>query len=382
MMMKIALITPMLQPYRITFYEKLAFSDLRYELKVFHGISNSEDGRPNYRGKTKFQNSGFSEKKYFIGPFKIVYNKGMFSEIKRYNPDLVILQGIAGDITNRLIINWAYRKKKKIILWTAGWDPGLAKGRLLSLKNHFVSTFFRKANIHLTYGSKASDYVKSMGVLSENITTCYNGIELDHLIAEEKQILDESKQVTAKYELDDHTTFLYVGGLIQEKRVDLLLSAFSVLRKKYPGIKLLIVGDGPLREQIQNMIADLDDNHIYYLGRIIDGVDPIFAASDCLVLPGIGGLALNQAMFWGLPCIVSSADGTEDDLVIENVSGYRFIKDSLESLTDAMERRITSTSEDISKLSDKSKEIIRTKSNVNNMVDVFLKGITDCLSDS
>ncbi len=371
----------MLQPYRITFYEKLAFADLGYDLRVFHGISASEDGRPNYRGETKFQNSGFSEHKYFIGPFKIVYNKGMYSEIRRYNPDLVILQGIAGDITNRLIVNWATRKKKKIILWTAGWDPGLAKGRLLSLKNHFVSTFFRKASIHLTYGTRASQYAESMGVPSDNIKTCYNGIEIDHLIAEEKQILDKSKEVIERYKLENHTTFLYVGGLIQEKRVDLLLTAFSVLREKYSNIKLLIVGDGPLRDQTLKMITELDDKHIYYLGRIIEGVDPYFAASDCLVLPGIGGLALNQAMFWGLPCIVSEADGTEDDLVIENISGYRFIKNNLESLTDAIERRINASPEEITRLSGKSREIVRTKSNVNNMVSVFLEGIKDCLNN-
>ncbi len=136
-----------------------------------------------------------------------------------------------------------------------------------------------------------------------------------------------------------------------------------------------------MRDQTLKMITELDDKHIYYLGRIIEGVDPYFAASDCLVLPGIGGLALNQAMFWGLPCIVSEADGTEDDLVIENISGYRFIKNNLESLTDAIERRINASPEEITRLSGKSREIVRTKSNVNNMVSVFLEGIKDCLNN-
>ncbi len=57
-MKKIALITPMLQPYRITFYEKLAFANPEYEFRIFHGVSSKESGRPNYQGETKFQNTG------------------------------------------------------------------------------------------------------------------------------------------------------------------------------------------------------------------------------------------------------------------------------------------------------------------------------------
>jgi glycosyltransferase involved in cell wall biosynthesis len=382
MKMKIALITPMLQPYRISFYEKLAFSNPDYDFRVYHGVSKREDGRPNFRGETKFHNKGFPENKRFIGPFKIVYNKGMLTEIKSFDPDLVILQGIAGDISSRMVVNWAYKRQKKIILWTAGWEPGIAKGLMLNFKNALVSSFFRKANLHLTYGSNASKYTLSMGVSPEKVRTCYNGIEIDHLLADEEHILSESKIIREKYNMENFITFIYVGGLIPEKRVDLLLEAFSELRKKHKHIKLMLVGDGPLRDEISGRIRELQDEHIYYLGRIIEGVDPYFAASDCMVLPGIGGLALNQAMFWKKTCIVSEADGTEDDLVIENESGFRFEKDKLESLIAAMERRIQCSPENIRNMSDKAREIIVTKSNVNSMVEVFKTGIADCLQGS
>ncbi len=378
-MKKIAIIIPMLQPYRITFYEKLAFFDPEYQWRVFHGVSYNEDGRPNYKGETTFQNRGFREYQWYLGPFRILYNKGLYSEIRKYNPDLVILQGIAGDISNRRVVSWASRKRKKIILWTCGWEPGLAKGKLLTIKNHLVSSFFKKADLHLTYSTKANGYAESMGVDPERIRTSYNGIEIDDLVNRETEVIERSKDVIEEYQLKNFITFLYVGGLIPEKRVDLLLNAFSVLRKKYDNIKLLIIGDGPLRNQIIQMVSEIDDHHINYLGRIIDGVDQYFAASDCLVLPGIGGLALNQGMFWRKTCIVSEADGTEDDLVIENETGYRFEKNSLESLKDAMERRIKTSQEDIARMSNKARDIIDKKSNVNNMVNVFMSGVKDLL---
>lgn len=380
-MKKIAIITPMLQPYRITFYEKLAYFDVNYQWIVFHGVSSNENGRPNFQGKTNFQNQGFREYKFFIGPYTIVYNRGMYSEIRKYNPDLVILQGIAGDISNRRVASWARRNHKKIILWTCGWEPGIAKGKFLSFKNHFVSTYFKKADMHLTYSTKASRYTESMGVEPGNIRTSYNGIETDDLIIREADVILKSKEVKEKYELSNFITFLYVGGLLPEKKVDLLLYAFRTLRNKYSNIKLLIIGDGPQKRQIIQMISEMSDNQIYYLGRVVNEVDQYFAASDCLVLPGVGGLALNQGMFWRKTCIVSEADGTEDDLIIDNETGYRFEPNNVESLAEAMERRLKTSPDDLVKMSEKAREIIDTKSNVNNMVNVFMSSVKDLLTE-
>ena len=381
-MKKIALITPMLQPYRISFYEKLSNMGTGYHWKIFHGVSHKEDGRPNYMNDTNFEQEGFSEYLYRPGPFKIVYNRGLFKAVKKYDPDLLILQGITGDISNRRAISWARRKGRKIIVWTCGWEPGLAKGLFLSGKNLLVSTFFKKGDLHLTYSTTANEYVKSMGVDPQNIITAYNGIEIDHLLAGEDKVISESKRIIQELELNQHTTFLFVGGLLQEKRVDLLLNAFKNLRQKNYKIKLIIIGDGPLRDSILNIIDEINDPNIIYLGRIIDGVDPYFAASDCFVLPGVGGLALNQAMFWRKTCIVSKADGTENDLVIESETGFRFENDDLQSLMDAMERRINSSPADIIRMSAKSREIIETKSNVNAMVKVFSESVIKLLSQS
>jgi glycosyltransferase involved in cell wall biosynthesis len=182
-----------------------------------------------------------------------------------------------------------------------------------------------------------------------------------------------------EYNLSDHTTFLFVGGLILEKKVNLLIDSFIELLKKYDKIKLLIIGDGPLKLMVKEKLKVNDDLKIIFLGRIIDGVDPYFAASDCFVLPGVGGLALNQAMFWGKTCIVSKADGTEDDLVIEGITGYRFKENDLESLVSAMDRRINESQNKVTMMSENSHQIIINKSNVNNMVNIFSSTIDNLL---
>ncbi len=373
---KIVLITPMLQPYRITFYQKLAKAvSNQADLIVYHGTKTKEDGRPSYNGDIPFAEKGFPIMLMKLFSLNIVIDRGMVKSLKKENPDLVIMQGIGGDVSLRLVSKWIIKNHKRLILWTCGWEPGRAKGWLLSLKNKLVSIFFSRADYHLTYSTKASEYVNLMGVDPSIISTCYNGIETDDMEAKSKEILKESQKIRQKYELDSSITFIYVGGLIVEKRVDVLIDAFNELHKRYSNIKLIIIGDGPERKTVEEKLQVYQDPGIIYLGRIIEGVDSYIAASDCLVLPGIGGLALNQAMFWGKPCIVSKADGTEDDLVIDGVSGYRFNENDFVSLVSAMERRINDSEINVTMLSQKSREIIKNKSNVNNMVHIFSKTI-------
>jgi len=377
-MNKIILITPILQHYRISFYEKLSNAFSEKGLVVFHGVKKKEDGRPSYLGKTEFQNKGFQESKLKI-PLEIVYNWKMYSEVKKTNPDIIIIQGITGNLSYRRIISWAKKNKKKIIIWSCGWEPGRAKGLLLRVKNMFVASFYNRADYFLTYSDYATKYVVSMGIDKSIIKTCYNGIEIDNLLHESPNIIIKSKVIRSQYNLEGQTSFLFVGGLIPEKKIYLLIDSFVYLRKKYDKIKLIIIGDGPLRSQVQEKLKIIYDLNIIYLGRIVDGVDPYFAASDCFVLPGVGGLALNQAMFWGKTCIVSKADGTEDDLVVEGVTGYRFKENDLESMVFAMERRINEKKEKLRLMSENSHRFILKKSNVNNMVRVFSNAINDLI---
>lgn len=378
-MVKIVLLTPILQPYRISFYEKLSKINEDYQFMVLYGIPNKEDGKTKHIGNTNFESLGFNEIKLRIHPYELILYKGMFTKFKRLNPDVLIVLATPGNITYRRIVAWAREKGKLIIFWTSGWEPGRAKGFMLALKNRFVSSFFKKADFFLTYSTYATSYVESMGIDKTKIEICYNGIETDDMIKNSTQIIKRSRELITSYDLENNITFLFVGGLIPEKRVDLLIDAFIELFKKYKNIKLLLIGDGPLRTQIEEVLNKYCNPNIIFLGRIIEGVDSYFAASDCLVLPGAGGLALNQAMFWKTPCIVSKADGTEDDLVIETISGYRFKENNLASLISAMERRIHTKPDKLNLFAENSFKLILNKSNVNNMVKVFSKTIDDLL---
>jgi glycosyltransferase involved in cell wall biosynthesis len=165
--------------------------------------------------------------------------------------------------------------------------------------------------------------------------------------------------------------FLYVGGIFKEKRLDILIKSFAYLEKKYPNAVLWIVGDGPDKTKIYDLSKKLEVSNIVFWGRNFQEVDKFFSAADFFVLPGVGGLALNQAMLWQCLCIVSEADGTEDDLVIDGITGLRFEKGSSKSLTVAMENFLLLDKDKLDLMKKKCENKILNDANVNTMIKIF-----------
>jgi len=154
------------------------------------------------------------------------------------------------------------------------------------------------------------------------------------------------------------------------------LEAFAHVNRKVDRTYLWLVGDGPDLSFFKTKAEDLNLCNIRFWGRIIDDVDKFFAAADIFVLPGIGGLALNQAMFWKTLCICSEADGTEDDLIIDGITGYRFMKGDVQSLTSTMFKALYEKGTEAGqKMAENSREIIMTRSNVDVMVETFGRNI-------
>src|SRR3982750_4573056 len=138
---KVILITPMLQPYRISFYDKLSKRlGNNIELIIYHGTKVKEDGRPAYNGEVPFKQRGFPIKLVYISSFKIVRNVGMFKSLKKDNPDLIIIQGIGGDISLQLIAHWAKKHDKQLVFWACGWEEDRPNWKQV-VKNMLVVPF-------------------------------------------------------------------------------------------------------------------------------------------------------------------------------------------------------------------------------------------------
>ena len=126
----------------------------------------------------------------------------------------------------------------------------------------------------------------------------------------------ERDAARARIAADGRTLFLYVGRLAPHKGGETLLTAWARLPQGLRDrCRLLIVGDGPQREQLRQLIASRELEHSVSMLGMQREVRPYYWASDVYVLPSdTEGLSntLLEAMASGLPVIASNVGGALD----------------------------------------------------------------------
>ena len=133
-----------------------------------------------------------------------------------------------------------------------------------------------------------------------------------------------------------------VGRLVAVKNQRLLIRSFAELCKRFRHLKLVITGDGPLRNELESQVKDLAlDRCVHLLGRRSD-VPLVMAAMDIFVLcshsEGMSNTIL-EAMSSGLP-VVATAVGGNPELVVHQKTGYLIPDDDVDALTASTESLI------------------------------------------
>lgn len=122
----------------------------------------------------------------------------------------------------------------------------------------------------------------------------------------------------------DRLTLLFSGKLVEKKRPGDLFAALRSMPEDALGrVQLLIVGDGPLKADLQQAAGQLPVHFAGFLNQ--SEIAAAYAVADCLVLPSdhgeTWGLVTNEAMACSLPAIVSDQAGCARDLITPGVTG-------------------------------------------------------------
>ena len=100
---------------------------------------------------------------------------------------------------------------------------------------------------------------------------------------------------------------------------------------------------------------------------------PYFEEADLFVLPGTGGLAVQEAMSYGLPIIVAQGDGTQDDLVRPE-NGWQIPPDDLDALISTMKDALSDVAR-LRKMGEESYRIVKEEINTGRMVETFVTAL-------
>lgn len=244
--------------------------------------------------------------------------------------------------------------------------PRMTRWMAIELRRHR----FCLVDAHVNYVDSAREILGSYGVPQGKIFITRNSPDTDALRVTEQTVLHPSaRPQRSPYRL------LHIGRLVPQKRVDLLIEALVEVRKVVAQAELVVVGGGPERDRLETMGQSLGlADGVRFVGPVYDPVELArhFLSASIFVLPGLGGLSINEAMFYGLAVVCATGDGTERYLVREGWNGAYFTENSVSSLTTVLVR-LLSDQQELVKMSPRSRAIIDNEVNINTVIDEYLK---------
>jgi phosphatidylinositol alpha-mannosyltransferase len=153
----------------------------------------------------------------------------------------------------------------------------------------------------------ASEYVRSL--TDQPVSIIPNGIDLSkYKLAKNVKNTDKSQAEGAP------KTILYIGRLEKRKGVNCLLQAYSLLVTRDPNVQLIIAGDGPDREMLEYLAADLELGNVTFTGYVTDEEKlELLSTADLFCAPALYGesfgIVLLEAMATGLVTVAGNNPG-------------------------------------------------------------------------
>ena len=165
---------------------------------------------------------------------------------------------------------------------------------------------------------------------------------------------------TVLSDIKDSILYLFVGRLVKEKALEMLIDSFIKASRINKNIHLLIVGDGYLFKKLKE--KSIITNKITLAGSLSGkSLLDVYAIADVFILTSISepwGLVINEAMASSLPIIVNKNVGCIKDLVKDGQNGFIVDIDKKNSTSQAI-LTLADNSKLRIKMANKSREIIK-----------------------
>ncbi|HWD65942.1 MAG TPA: glycosyltransferase family 4 protein [Solirubrobacteraceae bacterium] len=323
--MPVALLTPNLPGYRLPLYERLA-RDEDVEVLCYGGgeryippwLAGDLDRQISEAGFPARRLGGGAREAFQVG-------RGYDAVIAPYAGGAILPAAYLG----------AHRHRRPFILWASVWAQPWSVKNALGLA--LTLRIYRGAESVIAYGEHVRRFVARRRGRDDDVFIAPQAVEAE--LFGRTVSAEEIAELRRRYELPPAPLVAYVGRLVAEKGVEVLLDAW---RSAAPDATLLMVGDGPLRSRCSETAG------VQVIGPLERAeLAPVYAACEFAVLASIAtprfrepwGLVCNEAMHQRRPVLASTAVGAAaGGLVRDGETGVVVPAGDALSLADAIER--------------------------------------------
>lgn len=218
----------------------------------------------------------------------------------------------------------------------------ISQARTLDLFHNDYKKLYNSAEFILPVSQLWAEKIKLVSGHDDNIHVIRMGISVDKFSFKPKPKLNSSIRL------------LSIARLTEKKGISVAIDACYLLKQRNVDFNYSIIGDGPLRKQLESQVLNFDlGNEIVFLGsQTQEVVSNYLNESDVFILPSVTAadgdmegipVALMEAMAIGIPVISTFHSGIPE-LIENRVSGFLVNENDAESIASVVSEIITDPS--------------------------------------
>lgn len=320
-----------------------------------------------------FKNFAFKKR----GTFFSRINFGIFFHVMFNNYDAVLIQGY--DTFSSFLVFFAAKIsfKKVILRGEAVKRPNVRQSKLnLFIKKIVLPTYFKFIDAILFSCSGNKKYFLQFTNCDKKFFSFPCAVDNDFFQKQSKKFLKNKNEIRNELGFsEDDFVIIFPARFITRKRPLDLIKAVNI--SKNMKLKLLFMGDGPLRDEMEKMVEELNIG-AYFTGFVnASEISKYYSCADVVAVVSdydASPKALNEAMNFSLPCIATRTVGTATDLINQGENGYVVEPFDIEDLSKKI-NLLSQNKKLFKKMQNHSKEIIKDWS-----IENDVKGIENALN--
>lgn len=243
-------------------------------------------------------------------------------------------------------LRWAWNNRARVHFRGDTTDVDRERSYVVrTARNVFLSLFYSRVDTFCAVGHHSRLHYLSRGIDPSRVFDSPFSVDTDAFEQLYQLYRGRRDQLRADWNLaDSDLVLIFSGKLIPKKDPLTLIEAIASLPSVGGRvIKVLVAGDGPLRDVCQKKSSQNCAERVTFLGfRSQEELAAVYIAGDALVLPSIRsetwGLVVNEALQFGIPCVVSDRVGCVEDLVYAGTTGESFRHGDVDALRAAIVR--------------------------------------------
>ncbi len=311
-----------------SYYKNILFNSLYGKFKDFKVIHLAE---------TQSNRKWEIDLSYLCYPYEVLFKgnvddvpvsklvKKILKTLKKESFEIVYLGGYS-EIAYWTALFYSKIKGKKIIVEMDSNEYNLRKKKFY--KELLKRVFIKMCDYGITYGKLSKNYLVDLGMPEDRIIIKPNITDNEFWLKEGKKYRARRDELILKFGFKEKN-FIYVGRFSKEKNLFFMLKVFAMAKEETGDEKwgLIIVGDGPLREELIKFAKDKNIKDVFFVPFKQKKELPLYyAVSDVFILPSLSepwGIVINEAMASGVIPLVSERCGAVD-LVENGKNGFIF----------------------------------------------------------